>query len=186
MGFEHGIDSLWTPAVAANWSGCEPSCVNCAKVCPTGAIRNLPLKEKRVARMGLAVLNKKTCLPCANKAACQLCADECTRAGYNAIEFQRVHPQLDEDGMLVDGSGYLAPVIIPEKCVGCGLCQSICYRINVKNKALLDEVAIELHAGSECEDRIQDGLYTDLRQKEKAARQRELEKQNKEIGDFYQ
>lgn len=32
LGFEQGLVGLWTPALAAKWSGCEPSCANCAQV----------------------------------------------------------------------------------------------------------------------------------------------------------
>jgi len=71
--------------------------VSMLHVCPTGAIRALPMAEKRVARMGLAHV-ETTCLPLAGKKAWQLCVDECNAAGYHAIEFMRVHPKLDESG----------------------------------------------------------------------------------------
>jgi polyferredoxin len=80
MGFEHGFDGLWTPRMVANWAGCESTCNNCGQVCPTGAIRPLPMEEKRVARMGLAIV-QPTCLPLAGREACQLCVDECRAAG---------------------------------------------------------------------------------------------------------
>jgi Fe-S-cluster-containing hydrogenase component 2 len=85
------------PRVEANWAGCESGCNNCGQVCPTGAIRALPMAEKRVARMGLAKV-ESFCLPLDGREACQLCVDECTAAGYNAIEFMRVHPTLDAEG----------------------------------------------------------------------------------------
>jgi NAD-dependent dihydropyrimidine dehydrogenase PreA subunit len=133
--FEHGLAGLWTPHVNANWAGCESSCNNCGQVCPTGAIRALPMEEKRVARMGLAKV-EPICLPLAGKEACQLCVDECNAAGYHAIEFMRVHPKLDETGLPIDGSGFSAPVVLADKCVGCGLCQTRCHSINVKTKHL--------------------------------------------------
>ena len=52
--------------------------------------RPLPLAEKRVARIGLAEVNRRTCLPLAGREACQLCVDECQAAGYDALEFIRV------------------------------------------------------------------------------------------------
>ena len=57
-GFQQGVDGLWTPIVNADWAGCESSCNACGQVCPTGAIRELPLEEKKVARMGLAIVNE--------------------------------------------------------------------------------------------------------------------------------
>ncbi|CAN5598987.1 hypothetical protein BH10PLA1_BH10PLA1_05830 [soil metagenome] len=163
MGFKNGLDSLWTPQAVPTWSGCEPSCNNCGQVCPTGAIRALPIEEKRVARMGLAEINTNTCLPHAGKEACQLCVDECTAAGYNAIEFERVGTELDSDGMPIEGSGFMAPVMVADKCVGCGLCQTRCHGVNFKTRHVLQESAIVVHAGAGKEDRMAHGSYVQLR-----------------------
>lgn len=188
-GFDHGLDGLWTPRVVADWAGCESSCNACGQVCPTGAIRALPLAEKKVARMGLAVVNQQTCLPIAGREACDLCVQECISAGYHAIEYQRVGTQADEDGQPIDGTGFLAPVVAAERCVGCGLCQTRCYAINVAEKGLLDKSAIIIIAGEGNEDRLASGSYQQLRREEQqhrnAARHaRELEHQRllKESG----
>src|SRR5580765_2916945 len=111
------------------------------------------MEEKRVARMGLARV-EPTCLPLAGREACQLCVDECNAAGYHAIEFMRVHPKLDEAGLPIDGSGFSAPVVLADKCVGCGLCQRRCYGINAIEKHLLTKSAIVISAGEGKEDRI--------------------------------
>lgn len=167
IGFDHGFAGLWTPRVVADWAGCEPSCNNCGQVCPTGAIRALPVEEKRAARMALAIVNEHTCLPYAGREDCRMCMDECTAAGYNAIEFQRVGGEFDADGAPIEGSGFLAPVVLADKCVGCGLCQMRCHSINVKNKRLLRESAVKIQAGPGHEDRIMSGSYLEL-QKERA------------------
>jgi ferredoxin len=174
-GYEQGWEGMWTPFVNADWAGCEPSCNACGQVCPTGAIRPLPLEEKRVARMGLAIVNETTCLPFAAQADCQLCVDECSAAGYDAIEFTRVHTEVDSSGRPVEGSGFVAPVVLDHKCVGCGLCQTRCYVINVKSKKLLDHSAIVIKAGQGREDRILRGSYRDLREQEAEQRARQRE-----------
>ncbi|HYG75677.1 MAG TPA: 4Fe-4S binding protein [Planctomycetota bacterium] len=166
MGFTQGLEGLWTPEVVANWSGCESSCNACGQVCPTGAIRALPLEEKKSARMGLAIINEKTCLPFAGREACQMCVDECTAAGYNAMEFIRVGVQTDDNGLPIDGSGFAAPVVLADKCVGCGLCQTRCHQINVKSKGLLQSTAIWVEAGEGKEDRLMSGSYIELRKNE--------------------
>ena len=166
LGLERGLNSLWTPFVAADWSGCEPSCCNCGHVCPTGAIRALPLEEKRVAHMGLAVVDPTTCLPFVGKDACQLCVDECQRAGYDAIEFLRVGTQFAADGQPIEDTGLLAPVVRADRCVGCGLCQTRCYKINVHGQSRLHRSAIEVQAGAGKEDRIATGSYVALRTEE--------------------
>lgn len=169
-GFEQGLEGLWAPKVVANWAGCESGCNNCGQVCPTGAIRALPMEEKKVARMGLAIVDLQTCLPYAGSEACQMCVDECTAAGYNAIEFVRVHVKVDEAGVPIAGSGFAAPVVIADKCVGCGLCQTRCNVINVKAKGLLKETAILIEAGPGKEDRMSSGSYVALREEERRRR----------------
>ena len=168
--FQQGLDGLWTPHVVADWAGCESSCNACGQVCPTGAIRALPLDEKRVCHIGLAELNLQTCLPHAGREACQLCVDECHHAGYHAIEFTRVHTQADANGNPVEDSGFLAPVVLSDKCVGCGLCQTRCYGINVADKGLLESSAIVISAGSAKEDRLLNGSYIALRVEEQSRR----------------
>ena len=166
LGFEQGLEGLWTPQVVADWAGCASSCNACGQVCPTGAIRELPLEEKRHARMGLAFVNEQTCLPFAGIEPCQLCVDECVAAGYDAIEFTLVGTKVDELGQPIEDTGYLAPVVVNDKCVGCGLCQTRCYGINVTEKSLLAASAIIIKAGTGHEDRLMSGSYRQLREQE--------------------
>jgi len=184
VGFQQGFDGLWTPHVVPDWAGCESSCNACGQVCPTGAIRALSLLEKSVCRIGLAEVQLQTCLPYAGREACQLCVDECHHAGYHAIEFTRVHTELDEAGLPVEDSGYLAPVVLADRCVGCGLCQTRCYGINVADRKVLTQSAIVVSAGAGKEDRMRAGSYRDLRDQEQQARQASQPAQEA-AGDSY-
>ena len=76
----------------------------------------------------------------------------------------RVHPKLDEAGLPIDGSDFSAPVVLVDKCVGCGLCQTRCHSINVKTKHLLGSSAIVVEAGPGKEDRMSSGSYLALRE----------------------
>jgi len=187
MSFELGLEGLWTPQVVADWSGCEPNCNNCGQVCPTGAIRALPLAEKRVARMGLAVVDAQACLPHAGREDCTLCFDECEAAGYNAVEFVRVHVEVDESGRPIEDTGYAAPVVLADKCVGCGLCQTRCRHINVERKRLLNKSAVLVVAGPGKEDRLLRGSYLALRDEERRKREAERGKRRPrgKAGDSY-
>ncbi|MCA9127225.1 MAG: 4Fe-4S binding protein [Planctomycetales bacterium] len=169
-GFEQGFEGIWSPMVNANWAGCESSCNACGQVCPTGAIRALPMEEKKVARMGLAFVDESTCLPVAGKEDCDLCVQECLAAGYQAIEYRQVGTQVDEAGQPIEGSGFLAPAVLADRCVGCGLCQTRCYAINVKQRHVLSESAIIIRAGEGYEDRMMEGSYIQRRAEEAAAR----------------
>ncbi len=177
LGWGAGLPGLWTPHAVGDWAGCDPTCNICGQVCPTGAIRALKLEEKSAARMGLAAVNESTCLPHADRGDCQLCVDACRGAGYEAIEFVRVGAEIDEQGAPVEDSGRLAPVVLPERCVGCGLCQSRCYQINVRQRGALGTSAIRVQAGRGREDRIMRGSYRALRQAEEKARQQRLLRQ---------
>jgi ferredoxin len=169
QGFQQGLEGLWTPEVVADWAGCESSCNACGQVCPTGAIRALPLQEKQAARMGLAIVNEQTCLPFAGQEDCDLCVQECNAAGYHAIEYIQVGTKVDDQGRPIAGSGMLAPVVLPEQCVGCGLCQTRCHAINVKDKGLFSASAIIIEAGEGKEDRLMVGSYRQLRHQGAAA-----------------
>jgi ferredoxin len=179
LGFQQGFEGLWTPHAVPDFAGCESSCNACGQVCPTGAIRALPLEEKKVCRMGLAIVNEQTCLPFAGREACQLCVDECHAAGYHAIEFVQVRTEVDDQtGQPIEGTGFAAPRVLADKCVGCGLCQTRCYGINVKEKGLLTESAIIIEAGEGKEDRLMTGSYIALREAEQrhhAEQRRKLE-----------
>jgi ferredoxin len=176
LGFEQGLEGLWTPHVVADWAGCESSCNACGQVCPTGAIRALPLEEKKAARMGLAVVNRQTCLPFAGREDCDWCVQECQSAGYNAIEFIGVGTEVDDMGNPLEGTGFIAPVVLPEKCVGCGLCQMRCYVENVHKRGVLSGSAIVVEAGEGKEDRLHHGSYVALREAEAAQRRAEQER----------
>ncbi len=164
-GLEFGLDAFWTPRVAADWAACEPSCANCGQVCPTGAIRPLPIGEKRFARLGLAVVDRAACLPYAGRAECRHCVDQCERAGYRAIEFVRVGTEFDEQGRPIEDTGFLAPVVLADRCVGCGQCENRCFTVNVIRESLLEGSAIRVEAGDGKDDRIEAGSYAELRQR---------------------
>jgi ferredoxin len=123
--------------------------------------------------MGLAVVNPQTCLPYAGRDECQLCVDECTTSGYCAIEFVLVGTELDPLGMPLADSGFRAPVVLADRCVGCGLCQARCYRMNVAEKGLLAQSAIIIQAGEGREDRLRHGSYIALREAEQRQREQE-------------
>jgi NAD-dependent dihydropyrimidine dehydrogenase PreA subunit len=144
-----GLDALWTPVAVPSWAGCHQECNFCGQVCPTGAIRALPIEEKKKTHMGLAVVDTRACLPHAGKRDCQLCFDECRAAGYNAIEMREVRLPVGDvpEGLLspaeLEEAGRIpAPFVKPEACVGCGLCEYRCGSAWAKQKRLLARAAV--------------------------------------------
>lgn len=148
-GFEGGIEGLWTPVAVPSWAGCHQDCNFCTQVCPTGAIRPLSVAEKRKARMGLAVVDTRTCLAHAGERECRLCLEECRAAGYDAIRMREIKLEIGytPDGMfsaleLDEMSRIEAPFIDTDACVGCGLCEYRCHSSHVKGERLLNASAI--------------------------------------------
>ena len=108
--WESGFSGLWTPKLELRMAACEPNCNVCGKVCPTQAIRSLPMEEKTYAKIGTAVLRKESCLVWAQNKLCLICDEICP---YNAIVFRSVE-------------GYRRPVVIASRCNGCGYCEQRC------------------------------------------------------------
>jgi polyferredoxin len=108
--WESGSAGLWTPKLDLRLAACEPNCNVCGKVCPTQAIRSLPLEEKTHAKIGTAVLRKEMCLVWAQNKQCLICDEICP---YNAIVFRPV-------------DGYRRPVVVASRCNGCGYCEQRC------------------------------------------------------------
>jgi ferredoxin len=79
-------------------------------VCPTSAIRDLPLEEKRNAKLGTAVIDRERCLVWAEDKLCLICDEQCP---YNAIVFKWQ-------------DGFRRPFVVTNKCNGCGFCEEKC------------------------------------------------------------
>jgi len=108
--WESGFSGLWTPKMDLRLAPCDQNCNVCGRVCPTQAIRSLPLEEKTHAKVGTAVLRKEMCLVWAQNKLCLICDEICP---YNAIVFRPVE-------------GYRRPFVIASKCNGCGFCEQRC------------------------------------------------------------
>ncbi len=110
--YRAGLEGLWAPRLEMRHAHCEFSCNVCGLVCPTEAIRPLPLQEKQHARIGTAVIDRNRCIAWAEDRRCQVCDEICP---YNAIFMarERNHPV----GL---------PVVDSNRCSGCGTCEEVC------------------------------------------------------------
>jgi len=127
---EAGIEGLWTPVLAARIGYCEPSCVLCGQVCPTGAIWEFSAKEKgwigaeksvQPIRIGTAFYDRGRCLPWAMARECIVCEEWCPTTP-KAI-YLRPAEVFDREGKPTQ---VRQPYLDPEKCVGCGACEYAC------------------------------------------------------------
>lgn len=101
-----GLTLMGTPLVRARGVPCY-LCMKCPPVCPSGAL-DRKLTKKQDVRMGLAQIDKKTCLPWQGT-LCRSCYENC--------------PIFDE-AITMDNE--LRPVVNDKKCVGCGICENVC------------------------------------------------------------
>jgi MauM/NapG family ferredoxin protein len=118
--FEAGATGLWTPLLVPRIGYCEYNCTLCGQVCPTGAIRRLPVVEKRKNVIGLAVFDKDRCLPFARAEECLVCEEHCP-TGEKAIIFE-------EQQLLVNSEvkTLKLPKVVRNRCIGCGICETRC------------------------------------------------------------
>ncbi|RCK78328.1 MAG: putative ferredoxin-type protein [Candidatus Ozemobacter sibiricus] len=120
-GLEFGPAALWTPRAIMKTGYCEYNCNLCGEVCPTGAIRRLPLPEKQKRPMGLAYFNKNLCIPYARFTDCLVCEEHCPLPA-KAIQIHEREVELPGGGQTI----VKFPYVVRERCIGCGICEHKC------------------------------------------------------------
>jgi polyferredoxin len=129
---EAGLEGLWTPVLVARIGYCEPSCVLCSQVCPTGALWEITARQKgwsaadgaggsKPVRIGTAFIDRGRCLPWAMATECIVCEEWCPTSP-KAI-YLRAAEVADAGGK---PRAVRQPWVNPEACVGCGACEYAC------------------------------------------------------------
>jgi polyferredoxin len=118
---EAGLEGLWSPVLVPRIGYCEFRCTLCGQVCPTGAIRKLPLEEKMKVRIGTATIDKGRCLPYAHSTPCIVCEEVCPTP-KKAIWFEQATVDA-RDGKKIQVK---QPRVDLELCIGCGICETKC------------------------------------------------------------
>lgn len=118
---EAGLEGLWTPRLVPKIGYCSYDCNRCGLVCPTEAIRPMPLEEKRQVRLGLAYFDTTRCIPYAYGRDCMVCEEHCP-IPEKAIYFLEVEV-VTRDGEI---RRVKQPKVDPTKCIGCGVCENVC------------------------------------------------------------
>ena len=134
--FETGIQGLWTPLLVPSTGPCAEKCTSCGDVCPTGAIRPFTWQDKRYKlKMGLANVNRSTCVAWNGGRDCIVCAEVCP---YSAVIFKDTFDDTlpidanipitgkTQDGKPNKGRIKRVPTVDEKLCTGCGLCEYHC------------------------------------------------------------
>jgi polyferredoxin len=132
--FDAGLEGFMTPQMDYRRGYCDWNCNECGKVCPTQAIRQMPLEEKRRKVIGRAYIDHNTCIPWSQGQDCLLCQEVCP-VPEKAIIFSTGKVQsavpVSEGGQQ---SPTKLPIVIANRCIGCGNCQ---YNCPVNNEAAI-------------------------------------------------
>ena len=118
---EAGAEGLWTPILVTRLGQCDYGCNSCGQVCPVQAIPPLSLEEKRKAVIGIAVIDKDTCLAWGKNTPCIVCEEMCPLSP-KAITLDEVYVRKDRGETLL----IQRPVVHNDKCIGCGICELKC------------------------------------------------------------
>ena len=135
--FQAGAAGLFTPIVLPRLGYCEYNCTLCGQVCPTAAIPNLPVAQKRREVIGRAVFDKNHCLPFARKVNCIVCEEHCP-IPQKAIRAETVS-EIDAQGKSIL---LREPFVVDELCNGCGICEHVC---PLEGKAGIEVFAVQDH-----------------------------------------
>ena len=112
-GLEGGLEEAFTPYIVARERACI-LCGECADVCPTGALQPFLATREGWAEsvdMGVARVNEAMCYSF-NGRTCGACYRACPLAG-SAMKI----------------GVFETPLVQPENCVGCGLCEQSCLHL---------------------------------------------------------
>ncbi|HEX4404840.1 MAG TPA: 4Fe-4S binding protein [Polyangia bacterium] len=143
--FEAGVEGMWTPILIPRIGYCEPSCVLCGQVCPTGAIQKITEEQKlgvgqKPISIGTAFYDIGRCLPWSMSTPCIVCEEFCpTSPKAIWVEEAKVPKRLpvfkdkDKDkASVAQGDRPLEmidvqrPHVDPSLCIGCGACEKVC------------------------------------------------------------
>jgi MauM/NapG family ferredoxin protein len=129
-----GLEGIFSPVMTPRLGPCAVNCNVCGQVCPTGAIRKLPLIEKQHAKVGTAWIVRRNCLVWEQDKKCLVCDEVCP---YNALSFRPV-----------PGRRNAAPFVVENRCLGCGWCETKCpvkgaaaIRVNVMGELRLSSTS---------------------------------------------
>jgi len=157
--FSASLEGFFTPELDFRRAYCDWNCNECGKVCPTQAVQGLSMEQKRTTVIGRAYIDRSRCIPWAEGRQCLVCQELCPTPSKAVIlgpgdaVFQggRIPPNTTTDlGSSADNGGspggdsaatvtVQLPYVVPELCIGCGICEFNC---PVNNEAAIRVSAV--------------------------------------------
>ncbi|HVY48481.1 MAG TPA: 4Fe-4S binding protein [Minicystis sp.] len=137
--FEAGVEGIWTPILIPRIGYCEPSCVLCGQVCPTGAIQKITEEQKlgigqKPISIGTAFYDQGRCLPWAMATPCIVCEEFCPTSPkaiwVEEVDVPKRLPVYQDKGAGKEAAyekvHVQRPHVDPSLCIGCGACEKVC------------------------------------------------------------
>jgi polyferredoxin len=118
-GTEHGFASLYTPHLEFRPYGCDYFCQVCQQVCPNRAIPLQSLEQKQSTPIGIARIDETVCVVYKEKFNCLVCEEVCP-VPEKAILYEVTGERSE------NGEPLREPKLVPERCIGCGICEAKC------------------------------------------------------------
>ena len=116
---QYGIDGLMLPQLNYMVNFCQYECNTCSDICPTGAIRFLPIDLKKQTQIGKVKFIEDNCVVKVNGNNCGACAEHCPTTAVKMVPFKG-HPGLN------------IPQVDTTICIGCGACEYPCPHARTK------------------------------------------------------
>ena len=107
---EYGLAGLMQPVFNYKYNYCSFECTVCAEVCPTGALQQITLQEKKTLQLGKAHFEKRNCIVETEGTDCGACSEHCPTKAVNMVPYKNVR----------------IPEVTDKFCIGCGACEYAC------------------------------------------------------------
>ncbi len=108
---EYGALGILQPYMDYKTNFCNFECTVCGEVCPTGAIRPLTVKKKKITQVGKTTFVKENCIVETEGTACGACSEHCPTKAVHMVPYK---------------NNLKIPEVRNQYCVGCGACEFAC------------------------------------------------------------
>ncbi len=108
---KYGLQGFLQPYMDYHANFCNYECVVCGNACPTGAISEITVEEKKKIQLGRATFVKENCVVYTYNTACGACSEHCPTKAVNMVPYK---------------PGLTIPEVDQSICVGCGACEYAC------------------------------------------------------------